>query len=394
MKWFPAERSTLYALLAYASVVLTTFAQFTFNDRLQGEPWQVVVTFLLGGLVIILATFCDWLVENRAPWRRPAYFALQTLLVAAAIILSPSRGFFAILAMPIVSHAIFDLGWRGALLVGLTLFSVSLGIWAVPFGFAGVVRAFVSYLSGYLFTIVFSLLAREAFAARKKSEKLAAELSVANDLLRAQAAQAAELATTRERNRLAREIHDGVGHYLTVIKTQLDAASALLPAAPQRAADSVGKAARLAGEALDDVRRSVGSLAADAERPPLIDTIRRLAQDCDGTATVQIEGQPRPLTAAAEHALFRTAQEGLTNVRKHAGATAATLTLDFRDPRRVRLTLVDNGRGDAAALAAGNGSASGFGLRGLRERVALLGGEISTGRAPAGGFALTAELPA
>jgi signal transduction histidine kinase len=141
------------------------------------------------------------------------------------------------------------------------------------------------------------------------------------------------------------------------------------------------------------VRRSVGTLAADAARPTLIDTIRQLAHDCDGAATVQIEGQPRPLAAAAEHALFRTAQEGLTNVRKHAGATAATLTLDFRDPRRVRLTLVDNGRGDTAALAA-PGAGSGFGLRGLRERIALLGGQVSTGPAPAGGFALTAELPA
>lgn len=391
MKWFPAERSTLYALLAYASVVLTTFVQLTFNDRLVGEPWQVVVTFVLGGLMIVLATFCDWLTENRAPWRKPAYFIAQTVIVAAAIAFSPSRGFFAILAMPVISHAIFELPWRGSLAVGLTLFSVSVGIWAGPFGFAGVVRAFVSYLSGYLFTIVFSILAREAFAARKKSEQLASELAAANALLRAQAAQTAELATTRERNRLAREIHDGVGHYLTVIKTQLDAATALLPTDSARAADSVTKAARLAGEALDDVRRSVGTLAADAVRPPLVDTIRQLAHDCDGAATLQIEGEPRPLPAAAEHALFRTAQEGLTNLRKHAAARTATITLDFRDAHRVRLSLVDDGRGASAAASPD----SGFGLRGLRERFALLGGRVVAENRPDGrGFALTAEVPA
>ncbi len=391
MKWFPAERSTLYALLAYASVVLTTFVQFTFNDRLVGEPWQVVVTFILGGCVMVLATFSDWLTENRAPWCTTAYFVTQTLVVAAAIALSPSRGFFAILAMPVISHAIFELSWRGSLAVGLTLFSVSIGIWAVPFGFAGVVRAFVSYLSGYLFTIVFSVLAREAFTARKKSEQLAAELAAANAQLRAQAAQTAELATTRERNRLAREIHDGVGHYLTVIKTQLDAAHALLPAAPGRAADSVTKAARLAGEALDDVRRSVGTLATDTARPPFIDTLRQLAHDCEGNATLRVIGDPRPLTAAAEHALFRTAQEGLTNVRKHAAATATTVTLDYRDAARVRLTLVDNGRGRNSASA----PTSGFGLRGLRERFALLGGQVIAENRPDGpGFALTAEVPA
>lgn len=391
MKWFPAERSTLYALLAYASVVLTTFVQLTYNDRLVGEPWQVVVTFILGGLMIVLATFCDWLTENRAPWRKPAYFIVQTAIVAAAIAFSPSRGFFAILAMPVISHAIFELSWRGSLAVGLILFSVSVGIWAGPFGFAGVVRAFISYLSGYLFTIVFSILAREAFAARRKSEDLAAELAAANELLRAQATQTAELATTRERNRLAREIHDGVGHYLTVIKTQLDAASALLPADTARAADSVTKAARLAGEALDDVRRSVGTLAADAARPPLVDTIRQLAHDSDGAATLRIEGEPRPLPSAAEHALFRTAQEGLTNLRKHAAARTAILTLDFRDPLRVRLTLVDDGRGASDADQAGNG----FGLRGLRERFALLGGRVVAENRPDGrGFTLTAEVPA
>jgi signal transduction histidine kinase len=105
---------------------------------------------------------------------------------------------------------------------------------------------------------------------------------------------------------------------------------------------------------------------------------------------LQIEGSPRALDAVAEHALFRAAQEGLTNVRKHAGATSATLTLDFRLPGRVRLTIADNGRGLPADMARG----SGYGLRGLRERIALLGGSVVAGNAPGGGFALTVEVPA
>ena len=188
-----------------------------------------------------------------------------------------------------------------------------------------------------------------------------------------------------------------MGHYLTVIKVQLDAASALLPTDPARAAESVAKAARLAGEALDDVRRSVGTLAADAARPPLADTLRALTADSPPEIELRIEGTPRPLGASAEHALYRAAQEGLTNARKHAGATRVIMTLDFRDGQRVRLSLRDNGRGappkdtSASAAAGGNG---GFGLRGLRERIALLGGKLEAGNDPAGGFALAAEVPA
>lgn len=389
MQIAPQRRESLYSTLAFAVLVLVSFAQFIFSRRLNGEPWQVVVTFVLGAVYAALGILGNDLTAERSRGAVHAYYFAQCTIAAAAILISPVRGIFFVISMPVISQSIFDYGWRGAALITCWFYAVSIAVVWMPFGAKVALEALVAYLPAFLFTLIFTIITKEASLGRHRAEQMSAELAAANDRLRANAAQAEELATTRERNRLAREIHDGVGHYLTVIKVQLDAAVALLPTDPTRAAASVEKASRLAGEALDDVRRSVGTLAADTARPPLEDTLRRLIVDASPAPEFLITGVPRRISAAAEHALYRTAQEGLTNVRKHSSATAATLMLDFRDPGYVRLVLTDNGHG---AIAGINGS--GRGLRGLRERIALLGGTLLTANRPEGGFALTAEVPA
>ncbi|HUR56431.1 MAG TPA: sensor histidine kinase, partial [Opitutaceae bacterium] len=289
---------------------------------------------------------------------------------------------------------IIDYGWRGAALITSLLYSASVAAYwrGAP---SHMLEAATGYLPAFIFTLVFTVITKETAKGKHRAEEMSAKLAEANEQLRTHASQAGELATTRERNRLAREIHDGVGHYLTVIKVQLDAADALLPADPARAAASMRTAARLAAEALDDVRRSVGTLAAESARPPLVDVLRQLANDAAPVPTFEVVGTPRPLGAAAEHALFRTAQEGLTNVRKHAAANAATLTVDFREPARVRLTLIDNGRGASTpATMPAKANGTGYGLRGLSERIALLGGTLTAGNGPERGFILSVEVPA
>jgi signal transduction histidine kinase len=291
--------------------------------------------------------------------------------------------------LPLVSQSIFDLRPFYSGLVAVYLFGVNLALWGIPFGWTGVMNAFVGYAAGFAFTIVFTVITRQAVFSRRRADELRKQVETANERLREQAAQMDELATTRERNRLAREIHDGVGHYLTVVKTQLDAAAALLPSQPERAREAVTKAARLAGEALDDVRRSVGTLRTDSTRPPLSEAIQALAHDAGVTVTVRLEGAARAVPSGVEHALFRSAQEGLTNVCKHASASVAEITLDFSANDRVKLVVVDNGRGVNGVVPGG-----GFGLRGLRERVELLGGRVATSNRDEGGFELTVEVPA
>jgi signal transduction histidine kinase len=381
---------SLYGAFAFASVILSCYGGFLFDQRYYASEWMVPVVFGLGALYTLVGVLGGSFVDCRGRLARALYFLLQCTVLTGIIWLSPIRGWFGILVLPTVVQAIFDVRARNAALVGLYLFLLTLSVWAVPYGWLGVYEALINYSTAFAFTIVFSIITKRALDAREREEKLRQELEVANQQLREFAAQAGDLATTRERNRLAREIHDGVGHYLTVVKTQLDAATALLPTQPERAREAVVKAAKLTGEALDDVRRSVGALRTDAARPPLAEALRELASHGEPVPAIAIEGAPRALPSAVEHALFRAAQEGLTNIRKHAHATNAMLLLDFRAPRQVRLELSDNGVG----LAPASPGAGGFGLVGLRERIELLGGRVECGNRAAGGFALAIEVPA
>jgi signal transduction histidine kinase len=387
MQIWPKDRGTYYGAFAYAVVILTSYGSFLFRNNYYRDSAMVPLVFVLGAVYTALGVLHEDVCHQDNPRRSATYFLIQLGLVTAMLWVSPIRGWFAIVTLPLASQAVFDLRPRNAAVVITYLFALTISVWAIPYGWNAALEAGMSYSTGFVFTIVFTIMTKQALLARHREEQLRLELETANTQLRAYAAQAEELATTRERNRLAREIHDGVGHYLTVVKTQLDAASALLPARPDRARDAVDKAAKLSAEALDDVRRSVGALRTDTIRPPLPEALRELAAHGEPVPTLAIEGEPRPLAPGVEHALFRAAQEGLTNIRKHARATSALVRLDFRSPQRVVLELADNGVG------AGPG-AGGFGLRGLRERIEVLGGSVDSGNRIEGGFALRVEVPA
>jgi signal transduction histidine kinase len=117
----------------------------------------------------------------------------------------------------------------------------NLAVWGLDFGWGAALEAAYNYSAGFAFTIAFTIITKRALDSREREEKLRLRSRPPMSKLRAYAAQAEDLATTRERNRVAREIHDGVGHYLTVVKTQLDAAAGLIPTQPDRARDAVEK---------------------------------------------------------------------------------------------------------------------------------------------------------
>jgi signal transduction histidine kinase len=378
----------LYGAFAYTAVILSSYVTYFSTNRFYNSEWMVPVVFALGGVYAALGVLGGPMLECRGRMAYVAYYLVQCAVLTAIIMLSPVRGFLGILVLPVISQGIFDLRPRYAVLVGLYLFGINIALWAIPFGWRGGLEAVMNYSAAFAFTIAFTIITKQALDARAKQETLRREIEAANEQLRAQAAQTEELATTRERNRVAREIHDGVGHYLTVVKTQLDAAVALIPTRPDDAATAVRKAAKLTAEALDDVRRSVGALRADAARPPLPEALRELVAHGEPVPTFTVEGTPRPLAPGIEHALYRAAQEGLTNIRKHARATTALVRLDFRAPSRIVLELADNGVGT-------NGHATGgFGLQGLRERIEVIGGSFQAANRLEGGFALRVEVPA
>jgi signal transduction histidine kinase len=171
---------------------------------------------------------------------------------------------------------------------------------------------------------------------------------------------------------------------------QLQAAGQLVAEQPERAAESIARAEEMARESLAEVRRSVAALrASPLDTAALGDAIGELVGEFheSGIATTfSVKGKSRSLPIQAKTALYRVAQEGLTNVRKHANASAIEVKLAYRSDQ-VTLGIEDNGTGQRGE------ESEGFGLLGLRERIALLGGSLEAGNNPEGGFRLQAIVP-
>jgi len=232
--------------------------------------------------------------------------------------------------------------------------------------------------------------------ARRRVEGLYDDLHAAHEALAALHQQAREAAVAEERNRLAREIHDTLAHYLTVVNVQLEAAEKLAADQPTRSLEAVGRARRLTLECLQEVRRSVGALrAATIEELALPRALRKLTQDLDESTDLDVRldlGMADDVRLAPEtaQALYRVAQEGLTNVQRHARATCAWVCVS-PPTDTITLRVEDDGVGPSGpAQAPGDG---GLGLVGLRERVALLGGRLAFGPGRDGGARLEVTLP-
>lgn len=231
---------------------------------------------------------------------------------------------------------------------------------------------------GAIFSITMARLVSMEKASRTRSELLLSELEISHQRLKASSEEVAELATMRERNRLARDIHDTLGHYLTVINVQLEKAIVFRDRKPQEADQSVNNAKHLASEALLDVRRSVSALRSSQDMPSLVAALQELvahvrSEQC--LIDLDIQGSEEGFLKQGILALYRVAQEGLTNVQKHAAASHVQITMNFTD-REASLSLTDNGCGFNIALLEtlpweNEGC---YGLRGLQERLQLIGG--------------------
>ncbi|MCR3753698.1 sensor histidine kinase [Lentzea californiensis] len=201
-------------------------------------------------------------------------------------------------------------------------------------------------------------------------------------------ARAAELearetsARAAERARIAREIHDAVGHHATLIAVE----SAALAATAQDPAvrETALRLRALAKESLSEMRAALGLLNSDTTYPSLQELVDRAR--VAGVSVTLSETGDTPLSPAVSRALFRVVQESLTNVTKHAPGATVTVTVDRASP--VRVTVV-NGPADLPSPADGGGA----GLHGLSERVRLAGGTLTTSYRTDGGFSVSAVLP-
>jgi signal transduction histidine kinase len=211
----------------------------------------------------------------------------------------------------------------------------------------------------------------------------------------------ARIAAVAERARIARELHDVIAHNVSVMVVQADGASYALDADPGRAREALAAISATGRQALAEMRRLLGVLRREeeggtSERAPQpgIGELGELLDKARGAGlpvSFTVEGEPQPLPGGIALAAYRIVQESLTNTRKHAGPVAsASVTLRYSDAALV-LAISDDGRGDLGGAAMPG--ATGHGLTGMRERVAMYGGSVAAGPRPAGGFEVVATLP-
>jgi signal transduction histidine kinase len=367
--------------LAVAVLTCVAFVTLTVEAATTGHPLPAIP---LGAAFTAIALAVFPLVRRRDGRHSVAVaggYLLALLVLGFAVFGSDTGTGATLLLMVVVSQAV--------LLLPLPLAALVTAL--VPFVHAGMsmgdaLRNGLGVLAAAVFTAVVTGLLQREHGAR-------VELDAANRRLRELAAQTEELATAQERNRVARDIHDGLGHHLTVVRMQLEAARAVLLTDQRRAGELLTSAQDQTSRALDEVRHSVAALREPRSRGPLVEALEHLAAE-SSAAGVSTEftslGSRKDLPPDAEEALFRVAEEGLTNVRKHARATTARLVLDYRGGGVVRVDVSDDGIGPTGT---GGSDTRGFGLSGLGERLKGLNGVLVLEPRPDGGATLRAEVP-
>lgn len=368
---------TLIFLGATAASILPALAR-------AGQPWWWPAGMLVGLAVL----WVNW------PERRyDLYLITAIALVFGLMLFSDS---FAFLAWVICAHAtVLYPNRRGMVYVlGIGVGISLLAVWGVD-RVEGLAGALLYGLGAFFFGFT-SYTRMRTEASHRQTQKLLEELQAAHQQLREYAEKVEELAVSEERNRLARELHDTMGHRLTVAAVQLEGARRLIPSEPERAAGMVATVREQVVEALAELRRTVATLRTPLEADlPLPAALTRLVEEFRAGTGLEVHlalpGDLPRLPDEARTALYRGAQEALTNVQRHASARQVWLEITCRDGSLV-LNAADDGVG-LAGLNSVDLQLAGFGLRGLRERAAHLGGSLSIAERPEGGTLLRLSLP-
>lgn len=292
-----------------AIVAVNYFTLLVLTPRTWGTPaplWQLVT---LGTVYLALGI---WGFEYAQRVRRIPV-SLVYLLVEFGIGMTINGmapgGLLPLILLPIAAQAVALLPrlWAAPVCV-LVIAGVSGNLTWVP-SWPAWFRNIASATAAVVFVVVYVGVAAREREARHRVESLSAEV--------------AQLAAANERNRLAREIHDTLGHYLTVIHVQLEAARAVISSEPERGLLAINRAQTLAKDGLAAVRQSVKALRDDSRVEGIAEQLASIVEavrDEAFEARVSVTGAPRPVSAAVALALHRTALEALTNVRRHASA--------------------------------------------------------------------------
>lgn len=318
----------------------------------------------------------------------PVLFATVAMLLSGA---NNTLGFQPWFWLPAIAMAVLQLRWPWALAVVGGAVTANFLHQCLHYPFASNLPGLAGNVAeAGLVTICTSAVA-EAQRRRRRLRKVSEELFAAQTQLAEQAREMTLVATAAERARLCREVHDAIGHCLSVVGVQLEVAASFLDERPEVTREAIGKARLSNQSGLEEMRRTLSSMrAAAVDAQSLPEALRTLATRTarpDFTVSVECPGSITRLPPLVEATLFRCAQEGLTNASRHSHATMVHLKLDNSLPDVIGLSITDNGDGFPENLRQDGG------LSGMKDRVFLLGGKLNIHHSRTGGARLEIELP-
>jgi signal transduction histidine kinase len=378
------------------------------NSPVRDVVLAVVVTF-----VLVLGAYSEghpnqrFDVDQFPHHSAPHPTAALTLVAIAGLSLAWRRRYpLTVLAVSTIAVAVYSLlGYvNGAALIApiLALYAVASQVSARRAAVAAVATLAVlmtvtaannpfGRISGGGFDIIPFMVAAALFAGIAVANRRAYVASIQD-----RAEQDARRRIDEERLRIARELHDVVAHTMATINVQAGVAAHVLPTKPEAAADALAAIKTASKEGLRELRAILNLLrqADDADPVQPAPGLAQLDALVEGTRraglpiTLTVTGAPYPLPAAVDLAAYRIVQESLTNVIRHAGPAAATVSVSYH-PHELGIDVTDTGHGPPASA----GSTAGHGQAGMRERAASVGGTVQAGPRPGGGYQVAARLP-
>jgi signal transduction histidine kinase len=377
------RRPYFYVEISKLLILALTYIPYLFYLNLGLKAWIVVIggVYLSGSLILRNLVLID-----RLPvWARTLWVLSDTVGAVAVLRINgwDNTYFPAVLAAD--AAMVGWQTWRGIphLFLGSAIIMAGRAL-----DWPGAIHFWIHFghqiLVGAVFVQAFVYMATSAQAERERAEQ-------ANAQLREHALQVEDMTVLRERNRIAREVHDTIAHAFTGMIMQLEAVKLLLEIDLVQAATKLERVQDKARDSLDEVRRSVHALRPlQLEERTRDGALGRLVEEFRVTTGVQVEmvvlGTPFDLPYTYELCLYRAIQEGLANALRHGRASRVTVHIAYTT-EHVTLAIADDGQGITGE------SSSGLGLLGIRERAALLGGLMTTDPAMGGGFRLEVLLP-
>ena len=373
-----ARRQLIDVGLALVLAVIAVVEVATREDV--GAPWPAAALFALGTTLPLV-------------WRRRAPLVVLVVVLASLATCDAAyrvadnavAPFAGVLFAAYASGAYTSRrdGWIAAGIIGLTAVLVAVAI-------GEDVAGDTVFIGGILLAVW------GAATVVRSRQELAGALAARTVELEHEREENARLAVAEERARIARELHDVVAHNVSIMVVQAGAERRAIGAERPATTEALTTIETTGRAALDEMRRLLGMLRRSDDElalapqpslrhlPDLVEQVREAGMPVD----LRIQGEPRPIAPGIDLSAYRIVQEALTNALKHAGPARARVTVRY-GVGALEIEIADDGAGDVDEGQPGGG----HGLVGMRERVALFGGDLAAGRRRGGGYAVRARLP-